>query len=394
MEEYDVLIVGGGPVGLCFAKSLSTLGLSVAIIDKQPRAALENPAIDGRDIALTHLSIHILKQLGIWQAIPVEAISTIREARVFNGTSSNFMGLGSHKHDQLAFIVSNHLIRAAAYGVVKNDSTIHFIEAETPQQIEVDAAHSDVVLSNGKRVRVKLVVAADSRFSEMRKKMGIATAMHDFGKVMVVCQMRHDLPHHGIAQECFLYQKTTIAALPLTGDHSSIVITLRPLEAAKIMKLPEAAFNDFVSEKLQHRLGSMRLDSERYAHPLIGVYPSSFIASRFALIGDAAVGMHPVTAHGFNFGLKGQQTLSEHIAKAVRLKRDIGTKGVLMRYQADHKRSTRLLYLLTNGIVSLYTNDNPSLKSVRQVLLQMANKIRPIKSLIVSKLLAQQKSPQ
>lgn len=389
---YDVLIVGGGPVGLCFAKSLSSLGLSVAIIEKQPRAALENPSIDGRDIALTHLSVKILKQLGIWQSIPIEVISTIREARVFNGTSAQFMGLGSYKHDQLAFIVSNHLIRAAAYKAVKNDSNIHFIETGTPQHFELQVEYTNVLLSDGSSRQAKLVVAADSRFSDTRKKMGISTAMHDFGKVMVVCQMEHDLPHQGIAQECFLYHKTTLAALPLIGNRSSVIITVQPLEAEKIMKLPEIEFNHFVMGKLQNRLGAMRLDSERYAHPLIGVYPNRFIAQRFALIGDAAVGMHPVTAHGFNFGLKGQQALSDHIMMALQAKRDIGGKIVLMRYQADHKHTTRLLYLLTNGIVNLYTNDNPLLKSVRNNLLQIANNITPIKSFIVSKLLAQQHS--
>lgn len=390
-DLYDVLIIGGGPVGLCFAKSLSVLGLSVAIVEKQSRAALENPPIDGRDVALTHLSVNILKQLGVWQSIPAEAISIIREARVFNGTSSKFMGLGTFKRDQLAYIVSNHLIRAAAYAAIKEDPHIHFIESGTPQRFEPQASHTDVVLSDGSSMRVKLVVAADSRFSETRKKIGISIAMRDFGKVMVVCQMQHDLPHQGIAQECFLYNKTTLAALPLTGNRSSVIITVQPLEAEKIVKLPEVEFNHYVSEKLYNRLGAMRLDSERYAHPLMGVYPNAFVAQRFALIGDAAVGMHPVTAHGFNFGLKGQHTLARYIAGAMRSKKDIGEKGVLMRYQADHQRTTRLLYLFTNSIVSLYTNDSPPLKMVRKTLLHLANNITPLKSFIVSKLLAQKR---
>jgi ubiquinone biosynthesis UbiH/UbiF/VisC/COQ6 family hydroxylase len=389
-NAHDVLIVGAGPVGLCFARALSQLGLSVVIIDKQTKSMLENPPVDGRDIALTHFSVQILKEWGAWQYIPEDAVSCIREARVYNGTSSKFMELATPKTDQLAFIVSNHFIRAAAYAITQNDPNIRLIEGVTLKDIRLQAAYTEVALSDGNNLQLKLLVAADSRFSDTRKKMGIPVSMQDFGKVMVVCQMQHTLPHQGIAQECFLYHHTTLAALPLTDNRSSIIITVQPKEAEQMIQLPTEAFNVWIAEKLQHRLGDMQLVSERYAHPLVSVYPKTFIAQRFALMGDAAVGMHPVTAHGFNFGLKGQHTLSVLIQKALNAGRDIGGKGVLMRYQHAHQKSTRLLYLMTNTIVGLYTNDSPPMKMVRSLLLRMANKVIPIKSLIMSKLVEKQ----
>lgn len=389
-NTQDVVIIGAGPVGLCFASALSKLGLLVTIIDKQSSTTLENPPIDGRDVALTHLSVRILKELGAWQYIPQDAISCIREARVYNGRSSNFMELATPKTDQLAFIVSNHFIRAAAYAIIKNDPNITFLEGVTLKDILLKEKHTEAVFSNGHSIHTKLLVAADSRFSETRKKMGIPVSMQDFGKVMVVCQMEHTLAHQGIAQECFLYEHTTLAALPLSDNRSSIIITVQPKEAEQMMQLPAEAFNTWVAEKLQHRLGVMNLASKRYAHPLVSVYPKTFIGQRFALMGDAAVGMHPVTAHGFNFGLKGQDTLVQLIQKALSRAQDIGAKGVLMRYQMAHQRSTRFLYLMTNSIVGLYTNDSPPLRIVRSFLLRMANKVTPIKSLIMSKLVEEQ----
>lgn len=387
---YDVLIIGAGPVGLCFARALSTLGLSVAIVEKQSLGALENPPKDGRDIALTHFSVNILKKLGIWQGIAMDAVSTIREARVYNGTSSQFMHLVSSETDQLAHIVPNYLIRAASFAVLKQDEHITWLEEQLLKDVVLKPDHIQAELTDGRFVNAKLMVAADSRFSEARKKMGIATDLRDFGKVMVVCQMEHEIFHEGVAQECFLYQHTTVAALPLVGKRSSIIITLKPLEAKQVMQLPEASFNLWVAEKLQHRLGFMRLDSERYAHPLVGVYPKQFIAQRFALLGDAAVGMHPVTAHGFNFGLRGQDTLFGLIAEALRTGssgRDIAGKGILMRYQHAHLRATRLLYLATNSIVGLYTNDSPPFRMLRRALLNLANHMTPLKSLLMSKLI-------
>lgn len=383
---HDVFIIGAGPVGLCFARALSDLGLSVLILEKQARHIIANPEKDGRDIALTHLSVDILKKLGIWQYIPEENISTIREARVFNGTSSKYMQLASPKSNQLAFIVANYLIRKAAYEVVKEDAGITLLEGVTLKDFELHPDYIQAEISDGSYVKTKLVVAADSRFSEARKKMGISATLQDFGKVMVVCQMDHDLPHEGVAQECFLYDQTTVAALPLMGHRSSIIITVKPLEAKQIVQLPDSEFNLWVAKKLQYRLGNMRLDSERYAHPLVGVYPNRFIAPRFALLGDAAVGMHPVTAHGFNFGLKGLDALARSIASARSGKSDIGGKSVLMRYQIAHQRSTRWLYLATNSIVGLYTNDSPPLKMIRSVLLRLANQVSPVKSFLMSKL--------
>jgi len=157
---YDVLIVGAGPVGLCFARALSVLGLSVAIIDKQSKAVLENPPIDGRDIALTHFSVNVLKELGAWQYIPQDAVSCIREARVYNGTASTFMELSSPKTSQLAFIVSNHFIRTAAYAITKNDPNITFIEDVTLKDIVLQNQHTEAWLSDGTCITTKLMVAA------------------------------------------------------------------------------------------------------------------------------------------------------------------------------------------------------------------------------------------
>lgn len=384
-DFYDVVIVGAGPAGLCFARSLSMLGLSVALIEKQLQYVLENPPKDGRDIALTHFSRKILNELGVWQHMPPDSISTIQEARVSNGTSPQFMGLSSSKTEQLAFIVPNHLIREAAYAAVRDDGNIALINGVSVTDVDLRNHGTKAILSDGRIIMARLMAAADSRFSETRKKVGIPASMHDFGKTIVVCQMEHDLPHHGVAHECFLYEHT-LAVLPLNGNRSSVIITVSPLEASRIMKLPEAELNAWVGQQFQHRFGMMRLDSERHAYPLTGVYAQKFVAPRFALIGDAAVGMHPVTAHGFNFGLRGQHTLSDLIKTTLQSGGDIGANDILVRYERAHQRATRPLYLATNSIVGLYTNDAPSARIARKILLRVANHMTPIKSFMMTKL--------
>lgn len=386
MQNYfDIVIIGAGPAGLCLAKALSEINLKVLVVEKAKEEIIANPQIDGRDIALTHLSKNILEELGIWQKFKDNEVSIIKEAKIFNGTSSYFLGFSAPSEDNLAYITSNHLIRKAAYDTVKETDVI--IKADSViSDFKLNNEMVEAKISDGTEIACKLLIAADTRFSETRKKVGISASMKDFGKSMLVCQMEHELPHDGGANECFLYG-VTLAVLPLNGNRSSVILTAKPDKAKELLDMPEKKFNDFVTNLFQSRYGSMDLDSERFLYPLVAVYSHNFISDRFALIGDAAVGMHPVTAHGFNFGLKAQNSLMHEIKSAIKRNGDIGSQTVLTNYQKTHRRATRPLYFATNRIVDLYTRDTIPAKIARDFLLHVANNILPIKSFITSKLL-------
>jgi len=387
MQNYfDVLIIGAGPAGLSMAKGLSQLNLKVLIVEKNSKESIENPVPDGRDIALTHLSKNILSELGAWEKFNQEDISEINEAKVFNGESSYFLGFSTKIRDRLAYIISNHHIRKAAYDTVKDDSNITIITDSVVDNFALNDDRVEAKISNGTEVVCKLLIAADTRFSETRKKVGISASMKDFGKSMLVCQMSHDLPHNNVANECFLYGNT-LAVLPLNGNRSSVILTAKPAEIKGVQALPKKQFNEYIQNLFQHRYGKMILDSERFTYPLVAVYAHNFTAKRFALIGDAAVGMHPVTAHGFNFGLKAQHSLIHEIKRALNRKGDIASETVLRNYQKNHSKATRPLFLATNKIVDIYTNDSLPAKITRDFLLHAANNVLPIKNFITSKLL-------
>ena len=168
--------------------------------------------------------------------------------------------------------------------------------------------------------------------------------------------MEHQRPHNGIAFECFHYGRT-LAVLPLSGHRSSIVVTAPMDQRDSIMEMDDAQFCSDIRDRFDRRYGEMKLISERFAYPLVGVHASRFFAKRFALIGDAAVGMHPVTAHGFNLGLSGQDILAKEIISATAQQRDIGATSLLQRYQRRHMRTTRPMFHGTNEIVKLFTDD-------------------------------------
>ena len=382
--KYDITIIGSGPNGIALACSLADKNLKIAIIDKVPKKVLENPSIDGREIALTHRSAKILKKIGVWNLIPDHLISIIKEARVLDGCSKFFLDFKHQdiKKDYLGYLIPNHLIRKYLYKLLKKKNNVTSIEAEC-LDISVNEKYSSLLLSNKKKIKSSLVVAADSRFSKTRPKMGISSFVHDFNKDMIVCRMEHEKYHDNIAYEYFQYDQT-LALLPYINNQSSIVTTVSKKSSSCLMKLDENKFNKQIQSNFGNFFGAMKLIGKRYCYPMITVYSKKFVADRFALIGDAAVGMHPVTAHGFNLGLKGIEILSNEIESAIKCKIDIGSSTVLRKYQYKLHAIAIPLYLSTNGIVTLYTNTTYPAKLARKLALRVANTIKPVKQAFLS----------
>ena len=385
--KYDIIIVGAGPAGLAFSCSLSNTPLKILVIEKQSADSLQQPAIDGRDIALTHPSVNTLLRIGAWSRIPAGAVSPIRQARVLDGNSGYTLDFDNDNPavDALGYLVANHEIRRALYAEFSTVANAKLLTETTVTGVSTDNHTARVSLSNGDSLETALVVAADSRFSQTRRMLGIPAAMRDFGRVAIVCRMAHERSHNSKAYECFHYERT-LAVLPLQENHSSVVITVSSRTAATIMNMDAAEFNADVQRRFGSRLGAMQLVGERFQYPLVGVYADRFVSRRSALLGDAAVGMHPVTAHGYNLGLSGATTLAGEIRAALARHRDIGAAGVLEHYQSIHRRISRPLYLGTNGIVGLFTNDTAPAKLLRKLALRLGNNFPPVKHMITNQL--------
>jgi ubiquinone biosynthesis UbiH/UbiF/VisC/COQ6 family hydroxylase len=323
----------------------------------------------------------------MWQRFPETDISPIREARVIDGKSPHFLGFDTRgtQQTELGYLVPNNVIRKAAFEVAAAMPTIEIISGVAVSDVTTSTGAAEVRLADGRVLSAPLMVAADSRFSDARRRMGIGADMRDFGRTVIVCRLSHELPHDGIAHECFHYGRT-LAVLPLHGLMSSAVITLSADQANAMMQIPEAEFGKLVSEQFGSRLGAMQLVGKRHSYPLVAVYAQRFVAHRFALLGDAAVGMHPVTAHGFNCGLYGVESLTRAVRGARAAGRDIGSTTVLARYQSEHRRATRPIYLGTNVLVSLFTDDQMPARFVRTAVLRLANRLPPLKAGITRQL--------
>ena len=398
--DYDILISGAGPAGLCLARALSGHGLRIAVVEQQPLSAIENPAYDGREIALTQHSAQVLRDLGLWERIAADepgAFAPLRDAQVLNGPSAFAMVIDHQlsQHSELGWLVSNHLIRRAAFQELRAAQQKHqditLLTGEQVTRAHTDASAAHVTLASGKTLSARLLVAADSRFSATRRALGIGADMHDFGRSMLLCTMAHALPHQHVAWEWFGYGQT-LALLPMnddptTGAHRSCVVLTLPHHTLEALQdMDETAFGLELTRRFDQRLGAMQLVSTRHLYPLVGVRPHRLVAPRFACVGDAAVGMHPVTAHGFNFGLRGITTLAGELRAAHAAGQDIAAPELLARYERAHRRATLPLYLATTFIARLYTTDHPPARLLRDAALRLAQNFPPFKRMVAATL--------
>jgi len=385
--KKDIVVIGAGPAGLSFANSLANTGLNILLVESQSKDALSDPAIDGRDIALTHSSEKLMTAMDTWSRIPADEIFPIKEAMVVDGDSEYAMHFDRARipEEMLGFIVSNHVIRKALYDKASSLENVEILTDVSVTAVKTDEAAAEVTLSNGETLKAALVISADSRFSETRRKMGISADMHDFGRVCIVCRVTHEHSNQGIAHECFFYGQT-LAVLPLSENESSIVITVSSNMADRIMSMNAETFSRHVEGQFNSKLGRMELSTERFPYPLVAVWANKFAGQRYAVIGDAAVGMHPVTAHGFNLGLKSQHTLARLIKDAHKAGTDIGASALLKRYEFAHRKAAKPIYLGTNAIVKLFTNDMPLHRLARKAVLRFGNAFPPVKRIITRQL--------
>lgn len=388
----DIIIIGAGPAGLAFARHFGGVNLKVTIIEKSSLDSIAHPAYDGREIALTHRSREILLNLGAWQRICDDDIYKLADAKVYNGDFSYALHFKVPRDlsvltsiDRLGNLISNHNIRQALYDEVKELPNVQILTEQTVQDIQTNAQAAKVTLADGNTLTADLLIGADSRLSFVRKKLGIGAEMNDFGRTVIVFRVSHPLSNEATAKECFLHGRT-LALLPLHDYLTNCVITLDNTQADSLLGMSDEELALEVQRMMSDRLGKLTLAGTVHHYPLMGVHAKRFVATRAALIGDSAVGMHPVTAHGFNLGLMGANTLATLVLEAHDRQEDIASDRLLQKYNLRHQAHTRPLYHGTNLMVKMFTDDSQPMQAVRDLTLRASNHLPPIKRWIAGQL--------
>ncbi|WP_289043069.1 FAD-dependent monooxygenase [uncultured Aliiroseovarius sp.] len=376
--DADILIVGGGLNGPALALALADNGFDVTIIDAQPKGARGDDDFDGRGYALALASQRLLSAIGVWPAVAPNAQPLldirISDGRPGEGVSPFVLEFDHAEIDEgpMGYMVEDRFLSRALLDAVDAHPKVTLIHQEMVEAQTVDAASVTLDLASGKRLTGRMVVGCDGRRSGTAERAGIGRVGHDYGQTSLVCAIDHELPHNGAAHQMFM-PAGPLAILPLPGNQCSIVWTETHAEAARINALDDEGYLEELRPRFGSFLGQISLAGKRFTYPLNLTVAQAFVADRLALVGDAAHGLHPIAGQGLNAGLKDVAALAEVLTQARRRGEDIGRLDVLERYQQWRRFDVAQMVAATEATNRLFSNDNPLLRTVRDVGLGMVN---------------------
>ncbi|MFV1462873.1 MULTISPECIES: FAD-dependent monooxygenase [unclassified Phaeobacter] len=368
----DILIVGGGLNGPALALALAQTGHTVTLIDALPRDLRDDDGFDGRSYALALASQRLLEQIGVWSQVADKAQPMldikVTDGRAGQGPSPFFMHFDHAEIEDgpMGYMIEDRYLRRALRRAMEADSAITLVDEQTVVAQHVDATGVTLTLASGDALRGGMIVGADGRRSGTAARAGIKRTGWDYGQTALVCAIRHEAPHNGVAHQFFM-PAGPLAILPLPGNRSSIVWSERSRVAEAIQALDEAGYLAALRPRFGDFLGEISLAGDRFTYPLNLTLANAFVADRLALVGDAAHGVHPIAGQGLNAGLRDVGALAEVLTEAKRRGEDIASPLVLARYQQWRRFDTASLAAATDAFNRLFSNDNPLLRLGRDV---------------------------
>ncbi len=384
--DTEILIAGGGLVGNALAIALAKGGMKVTVIDPLPRAEQVAAAFDGRTSAIATGSVRILTHLGAWQHIAPHA-QPIHDIRVCDQDKPGYVHYSDKDvGEPFGYIVENNILRKGLFTALEATSGITLITGKV-SDFTRDAGSATGTLEDGTAIKAQLLIAADGRFSKLREQAGLNHRVISYGQTAIVCVIEHSEPHHGLALEKF-YPVGPFALLPLkpTADginRSGVVWTESEEDAPNYVALSDEEFN----AELQRRTGdvasgywgSVKAVGKRFSYPLKLMHADAFIAPRFALVGDAAHGIHPIAGQGVNLGYRDVAALSELLLKQRSLGLDIGADDVLAHYQRWRKFDSVSMTASTDLLNRLFSNNIPGVGLLRRAGMVAVEHMPPLK---------------
>ncbi|TNH73997.1 FAD-dependent 2-octaprenylphenol hydroxylase [Aeromonas hydrophila] len=385
MQNVDVVIVGGGMVGLGLAAALKGSALKVAVIEGQlPEPALDE-APDNRVSALSLASQRILQQVGAWRGIEARRLQPYGQMEVWEQDSFGRIAFdaASLRQPELGHIVENRVIQLALLEAILDGDNIQLLSPARASSLQSGEAGSLLLLEDGRALSAKLVVAADGAHSWVRRQADIPLTSWDYGHHALVATVRCAEPHEAVARQIFT-PEGPLAFLPLwQPDLCSIVWSVPAARAEALCQCDEEQFNRQLTTAFDGRLGLCKVEGARSAIPLTARYARDFARERLVLVGDAAHTIHPLAGQGVNLGLLDAAALAEQILHNQAAGKDIGRLANLRGYERWRKSEAASMLAAMEGLKRLFAGANPLKKLVRGAGLCAFDLLTPLKQSVI-----------
>jgi len=388
LQPFDVIIIGGGLVGLSLARALAGSGLRLALIEPQrPAPPPVDAAWDSRVYALSPGSAAFLADGGAWELLPPERIARVEAMRIFGDDPGARLDFSAYDAGlrELAFIVENRrLLHALREAAREQDLRVHCPAGWTMLNIHED--HVAVRLEDGAELAARLVVGADGAESRVRAHAGIAVRASNYRQLGVVANFDCEKPHHGVAFQWFM-REGVLALLPLPGNRASMVWSIAEERGRRLLDLPDAALAAEVESASGGALGALKVITPAAGFALRLQRVTQFTKPRLALVGDAAHNVHPLAGQGVNLGFRDARALAG-VLKARGPQGDCGDYALLRRYERARKEDVLAMQVATDGLQKLFNNDGVLLARARNLGLTLVDRQPWLKSFLVHRAVA------
>jgi 2-octaprenyl-6-methoxyphenol hydroxylase len=379
MERSDVIILGGGLVGLTLAIALDTHGLSSVVIDPADPDAQLAAGFDGRASAIASASWRMLDAIGLGALLEGQGCA-IRRIEVRDGLSPESLKFDADEHDDpLGIMFENRAVRAALRERALAAPNITLLAPAKPAEVVRDETGAPVTLEDGRVLTGSLLIGAEGRRSPTRDAAGIRIAQWKYDHVAMITSITHATPHENIAHEIF-YPDGPFALLPmLPGNRCCVVWSVKAADGPAFLDLPERAWLAEIQKRMGGMLGEIAVTAPRSSYPLGFHHTATITGQRLALVGDAAHGIHPIAGQGLNLGLRDVAALTEVLVEGTRLGLEPGDAQLLARYERWRSLDSLMVAASTDAFTRLFGLPGRPARTIRRLGMAAVERFTPLK---------------
>jgi 2-octaprenyl-6-methoxyphenol hydroxylase len=382
-ETRELLILGGGLVGMTLALAAARKGMASHVVDRADPAELTAEGFDGRASAISTASWNLFTHIGLADRLaplgcPIETIA------VTDGMKPGRIDFRPEPHEgSLGYMFANRVLRQALFEAARKEPLIAWHASSEVAERHRDEHAVSATLTNGEVLRGRLMIGAEGRRSPTREEAGLNLAHWDYRHRAIITGLEHEKPHGNVAWEIF-YPAGPFALLPMPdgpdGAHrTALVWTVAEKDAAGVLALADRGFIAEIEKRMQGVLGEVTRAGARESYPLSFQHTARITAQRLALVGDAAHGIHPIAGQGLNLGLRDVGALVEVLTDGMRLGLDPGDAQLLARYERWRSLDSFSVSLATDGLTWLFGVPGRLPSAVRRLGMSAVQRISPLK---------------